>query len=436
MLGANLESEILGAVKVKDGLFIGDECAAQDLELVIANKITHVINCSGRQIANHWEQAGIEYLTYYWVDTDRQTILDPRDTVADETFCFIEKAMETADCILIHSMRGQSRSCCVLSAYLMKKYNWGLGKTLEFVKKKRPDLDMKPAFLQQLSNYEKRLLAQSRTSFTYDWNNADFSCLESEELLLRNTYINCQHGQMNGQRFHQSVPCNVDGGGGGGDDAVHTARKLMWTDNCTVSKSPLEKPASFGLQEVSKRRQSILKSALKKQGNALSRESGPASLTAGSDEIFLEVRLDDVGPPVNNQPLEDSGAAGTMLFQKVQACDSQRRTHNCEQGQQRCSARRMKSNKCHFYSPTKLPPNSERQSLSPVTMEKRRSGGFASTGVPTFRNGHAGSPPLRQGGTTTALKLGRTKTDALNENIQQRKVGRFPSPTHASCSRR
>lgn len=31
--------EILGAVKIKDGLFIGDELAAQDLEFVVANKV-------------------------------------------------------------------------------------------------------------------------------------------------------------------------------------------------------------------------------------------------------------------------------------------------------------------------------------------------------------------------------------------------------------
>ncbi len=32
--------EILGAVKIKDGLFIGDELAAQDLEFVVANKVS------------------------------------------------------------------------------------------------------------------------------------------------------------------------------------------------------------------------------------------------------------------------------------------------------------------------------------------------------------------------------------------------------------
>ena len=35
---------MIGAIKIKDGLFIGDELASQDLEFVVNNKVTHVIN--------------------------------------------------------------------------------------------------------------------------------------------------------------------------------------------------------------------------------------------------------------------------------------------------------------------------------------------------------------------------------------------------------
>lgn len=31
----------------------------QDLEFVITNKVTHIINCSGKQIPNHWEPIGV-----------------------------------------------------------------------------------------------------------------------------------------------------------------------------------------------------------------------------------------------------------------------------------------------------------------------------------------------------------------------------------------
>lgn len=36
--------DMIGAIKIKDALFIGDELAAQDLEFVVNNKVTHIIN--------------------------------------------------------------------------------------------------------------------------------------------------------------------------------------------------------------------------------------------------------------------------------------------------------------------------------------------------------------------------------------------------------
>ncbi len=54
------DPEMIGAIKIKDGLFIGDELAStvskfkkwflwlKDLEFVVANKVTHIINCAGK----------------------------------------------------------------------------------------------------------------------------------------------------------------------------------------------------------------------------------------------------------------------------------------------------------------------------------------------------------------------------------------------------
>lgn len=43
-----MDAGIIGAIKIKDGLFVGDEFAAQDLEFVVANKVTRIINCAAR----------------------------------------------------------------------------------------------------------------------------------------------------------------------------------------------------------------------------------------------------------------------------------------------------------------------------------------------------------------------------------------------------
>lgn len=44
----------------------------QDLEFVVANKVTHIINCAGKQVQNHWEPIGVAYLTFFWLDQDNQ----------------------------------------------------------------------------------------------------------------------------------------------------------------------------------------------------------------------------------------------------------------------------------------------------------------------------------------------------------------------------
>ena len=46
------------------------------MEFVVANKVTHVINCAGRQIPNHWEAIGVVYLTYYWMDLENEVLFD------------------------------------------------------------------------------------------------------------------------------------------------------------------------------------------------------------------------------------------------------------------------------------------------------------------------------------------------------------------------
>lgn len=40
----DMYNEFIGAIKIRDGLFIGDQLAAQDYEFVVTNKVTHIIN--------------------------------------------------------------------------------------------------------------------------------------------------------------------------------------------------------------------------------------------------------------------------------------------------------------------------------------------------------------------------------------------------------
>lgn len=102
----------------------GDYETAQDLEFIIANKISRIVNCSGREIANAWERSGVKYLTFYWPEAGNCVIFDDSNTVLDDLYAFIEEALDVGDSVLIHSTDGQSRACFCSCVYFMLKYKW------------------------------------------------------------------------------------------------------------------------------------------------------------------------------------------------------------------------------------------------------------------------------------------------------------------------
>lgn len=145
------------AAKLKDGLFLGDYEAAQDLEFIVANKITHIINCSGREIPNGWERSGIRYLTYFWPENGNCIIFDESNAVLDEIYTFIETTIDVAESVLVHSIDGVSRACFCSAVYFMLKYRWTMEKTLAYLQSKRPDLMPRPGFMRHLAALDQSL---------------------------------------------------------------------------------------------------------------------------------------------------------------------------------------------------------------------------------------------------------------------------------------
>lgn len=189
--------------------------------------MTHVINCASRQLKNFWESIGVHYLTFPWADNDTQVILDAEDKTADQSYSFIEEAATRGNSILIHSVRGQGRTCTILSAYMMKKYRWSLLKTLEFLNFRIPDLEIREAFVRQLTAYEGRLAAKGLEPKTSKWSEVldpASAGFENEELLLRNTYLNA--------RMRQFIDF-------GEKKAAKRALRVKWTDEEEKNVKPL-----------------------------------------------------------------------------------------------------------------------------------------------------------------------------------------------------
>lgn len=63
----------LGAVRLCDGIYLGDMYSGKDLNFIVAHKITHIINCAGKELENDKvvSRLGLKFLTFYWVDDDR-----------------------------------------------------------------------------------------------------------------------------------------------------------------------------------------------------------------------------------------------------------------------------------------------------------------------------------------------------------------------------
>lgn len=74
----------------------------------------------------------------------------------------------------------------------MRKFRWSLLKTLEFLNSRRPDLEIRATFIHQLSAYENNLYNAGIGPKTSKWTEVaeDNRFLESDELLLRNTFLN------------------------------------------------------------------------------------------------------------------------------------------------------------------------------------------------------------------------------------------------------
>lgn len=80
----------------------------------------------------------------------------------------------------------------MLAAYLMKKYRWTLYKSLEYLNSRKSNLEIRASFFNQLLKLESRLEKIGQGARTSKWNEIsdDPKNIESEELLLTNTFLN------------------------------------------------------------------------------------------------------------------------------------------------------------------------------------------------------------------------------------------------------
>lgn len=105
------------------------------------------------------------------------------------------------------------------------RFRWTLYKTLQFLHNRRPDLEIRANFFNQLLALESRLSSLGMAPKTYNWDEIDEEGLfREEEVILRNTYLN---GQQKGIGDFKDVPKNC-------------SLKIKWLDRATKDKLQTE----------------------------------------------------------------------------------------------------------------------------------------------------------------------------------------------------
>ena len=156
------------ATKIKDGLFIGDKNASTDHEFLESNKISNLVNVSGREVPNVWAAHGLVYLTFLWEDHPDFRLFGKRvkgkdlfPQPLDEIVEFIDGSLRHGISVLLFSAKGQSRCVAAACAYLMCRYKWGFEKAYDLVLSRKPDAAPNEGFTRQLFSLDKTLLLNS-----------------------------------------------------------------------------------------------------------------------------------------------------------------------------------------------------------------------------------------------------------------------------------
>ena len=163
---------------VLDGkLYVGNYAAAQDAGLLDDHRITHIVSAGFR--LGHFPASKYRYLCIDVRDDPHENLLRhlPRATG------FIQKALDDGGCVFVHCVHGQSRSCAIVVAYLMRMANKNnsnnnsnnnndgdddpntslLHQCYHQVETARPCMAINPGFVKQLEIYRRMICSSCNT---------------------------------------------------------------------------------------------------------------------------------------------------------------------------------------------------------------------------------------------------------------------------------
>ena len=137
--------------EIFNGLFIGSESNARNLEELSSEHIRHIVNVTSHVPFYHSDQ-----FQYYHIpadDTQKQNLLE----YFDQAYTFISQAIEKNERVLVHCVAGISRSPAIVISFLMRYAHMKMNDAYQLVKTKRSIVCPNLNFMGQLLQYEKKL---------------------------------------------------------------------------------------------------------------------------------------------------------------------------------------------------------------------------------------------------------------------------------------
>ncbi|KAG2611088.1 hypothetical protein PVAP13_4KG116300 [Panicum virgatum] len=150
-LDSAFPSEIL-----KEFLFLGSYDNASRSELLKTIGVSHILN-TVPLCQNLYRNS----FTYHCLQEDKTLQFD--DAIQFLEQCEREKAR-----VLVHCMSGKSRSAAFVIAFLMKSRGWRLAQSFQWVKERRPQVQLSDGAQQQLIEYETKLFGSNAPASIFE----------------------------------------------------------------------------------------------------------------------------------------------------------------------------------------------------------------------------------------------------------------------------
>ncbi|KAK9691326.1 hypothetical protein RND81_09G189900 [Saponaria officinalis] len=153
IITSSIQSGAFSSEIFPDFLYLGSYDNASRSELLKSQGISRILN-TVPSCQNLYKNSFV----YYSLQDDKKLLFD-------DAIQFLEKCEKEKARVLVHCMTGKSRSPAVVIAYLMKCKGWRFAQSFQWVKERRPSVELTQAVSEQLLEYEKMIFGSNEATF-------------------------------------------------------------------------------------------------------------------------------------------------------------------------------------------------------------------------------------------------------------------------------